>query len=121
MTDPFPPFTPDPSEWRWKFTKEAIALLEARRATMRIHSFDYEEPRTGVVLFESWAGRTKAPVEVLGQTLKMYRVRYLTSALGHRVGQRALVPKYAVVFDDATASARQGEPHVSRVSLLNPP
>lgn len=65
------------------------------------NSFDYDEPRRATVAFESWAGRTHSQVMVTGQTLKMFKVTYLDTCLGHRKGQMALVPKYAVRLEDA--------------------
>ena len=60
-----------------------------------------EEPiGRGTVAFESWAGRTNVPVEILGETPKRYRVRWLETALSHTQGSVSLVPKYAVCLSE---------------------
>jgi hypothetical protein len=59
--------------------------------------------RRGRVHVESWAGRGTIPVLVLEATPKRYRVRWLESKLGKTEGARALVPRYAVTFDQEEA------------------
>lgn len=48
------------------------------------------------VQFDSWAGRTKVRVEIIGATPKRYRVRFLEDCIKYKKGVIALVPKYSV-------------------------
>lgn len=67
--------------------------------------------RRGVLLADGWGGRQRQAVIIEGETPKRYRVRAVGDALrlpsrgqGVRIILRsgtALVPKYAVVFDEA--------------------
>lgn len=62
-------------------------------------------PREAVVVYDSWAGRTEEPVEVIGETPKRYRVRFRRAGFvggnrAHAVGDIGLVPKYAVRFKE---------------------
>lgn len=59
------------------------------------------------LVLDTYAGRMRHPVEVIGETPKRYRVRILESGgvmlPGRRYmlcGEEVLVPKYAVRFDD---------------------
>ncbi len=70
--------------------------------------------RPAMLCLESYAGRTEQVVVVVGETPKRYRIRALEwTRLGGgsrflRVGDTALVPKYAVRFIRPTP-ARDGE------------
>lgn len=55
-------------------------------------------PRPAVVCQQSWAGYTETPVEVIGETPKRYRCRWLELSLGRGKGSVHLVPKRAVKF-----------------------
>lgn len=77
------------------------------------------EPRRGKVWFNSWAGRTSANVEIVGETPKRYRVRFLEPKSGSGMwacrsaaspGDVRLVPKQSVTFDppEHTAWYMQG-------------
>lgn len=57
---------------------------------------------TGIVAFNSWAGRTEWPCYVLRETPKRFEVMFWRSA------HRQLVPKYAVRFDDPKKAAEYG-------------
>lgn len=62
--------------------------------------------RAAHVHLDSWAGRSRVPVQVVGETAKRYRVVWQQSALRWREGQVSLVPKEAVTFDDAPAGEK---------------
>jgi len=56
---------------------------------------------TAVLVLDSWAGRERIPVEIVGETPKRYRVKLLAACLlpsRRRVeaGAVVLVPRYAV-------------------------
>ncbi len=57
---------------------------------------------TGLLLMDSYAGRTCTPVEIVGETPKRYRIRAIedTKLAGRNrwlaAGETALVPKHAV-------------------------
>lgn len=59
---------------------------------------------THVLLIDSWAGRSRHPVEIVGETPKKYRVKLLEKARlpGKRCesGDIVLVPKTAVKLVD---------------------
>jgi len=57
---------------------------------------------TAIVATNSWAGRVEWPCYVLKETKKRYEVMYFRSA------HTALVPKYAVRFDDDSEAKRYG-------------
>lgn len=63
-----------------------------------------DQSRQGFVHLDGWAGRTKQPVEVIGETPKRYRVKAIGKVhLAGRCrvlldGETALVPKYAISF-----------------------
>ena len=56
---------------------------------------------TAVLVLDSWAGRERIPVEVVGETRTRYRVRLMQNCRlpgrkWHDAGEVILVPKYAV-------------------------
>jgi hypothetical protein len=51
------------------------------------------------VHLDSWAGRTKHPVEVLGRTKRGYKVRLLERAFRHGEGKVLYPPAWAVTFE----------------------
>jgi hypothetical protein len=61
------------------------------------------EARKGWVHFDGWAGRSKHPVEILGECRRKgkehYRVRLLESAYRHAAGKILYPPKSAVTFE----------------------
>ena len=62
------------------------------------------------LVLDSWAGRERIPVEIVGETPKRYRVRLLADALlpSRRhcaAGDVVLVPRYAVRVDGDQAAA----------------
>ena len=54
------------------------------------------------VFQQSWAGITSSRVEVLAETPKRYRVRWLEAGVGRHRGYVSLVPKYALTFEEPT-------------------
>lgn len=63
-----------------------------------------EQTMAAYLVLDSWAGRERIPVEVVGETPKRYRVRLLADALlpsrRHvKAGETVLVPRYAVKQD----------------------
>lgn len=69
----------------------------------------YEEPKPGRLCLDGWAGRSSVPVEIVGETAKRYRVRFLEATkLPHQRealrGSVMFVPKYAVVLSQTKAA-----------------
>ena len=62
------------------------------------------EMRKAWVHLDSWAGRTKHPVEILGECRRRgkehYKVRLLEQAFRHHAGKVLYPPKWAVTFED---------------------
>ena len=67
-------------------------------------------PRRGLLVIDSWAGRMRQHVEIVAETPKRYRIRAADGAKevwlpGGRIlkhgGMTALVPKHAVLLEDA--------------------
>jgi hypothetical protein len=55
--------------------------------------------RAGYLWLNSWAGRTKHRVTIIGETPKRYRIRWDDKpALQWTTGEVRLVPMYAVTF-----------------------
>jgi hypothetical protein len=67
-----------------------------------------QNPRTGRVHLQSWAGHSSHPVIILAETPKRFRVQYIEPArLPTRFRPRGaiqLVPKHAVSFDVGSAN-----------------
>lgn len=64
----------------------------------------FDPPRPATIALDSWAGRYRVSVHVIGETPKRYRVRWLEHANipARRTvapGDVTLVPKHAVRFD----------------------
>lgn len=59
------------------------------------------------LVLDSWAGRERIPVEIVGETPKRYRIKLLADALlpsrRHcKAGDIVLVPHFAVRQEEAT-------------------
>lgn len=52
------------------------------------------------VLFDSWAGRTKARVTILKQCAKRSKVRFEEQAFRRPVGHEQYVPNHAIRFGE---------------------
>jgi hypothetical protein len=61
--------------------------------------------RAATLHLNSWAGRSRHRVTVIGETAKRYRIRWDdTPALQRwQTGQVYLVPKYAITFEGKTS------------------
>jgi hypothetical protein len=62
-----------------------------------------QTPKRARLCLDGWAGRSSVAVEVIGETAKRYRVRFLeATTLPHlasaEIGDVKLVPKYSVVI-----------------------
>ncbi len=58
--------------------------------------------RPAIMHLESWAGRVRLRVTVIGETPKRYRVRFEEERTFNwcgRKGETGLVPKYAITFE----------------------
>lgn len=68
----------------------------------------YDTPRLGVLVLDTWGGRTRTPVDVIGQTSRNWRIRAIADtrlAGRNRVlpaGAVASVPKRAIVFPEVS-------------------
>ena len=64
----------------------------------------FATPRLGILVLDSWAGRTRTHVDVIGQCGRRWRIRAITDTrlAGRsrvlRAGQVATVPTGAIVF-----------------------
>lgn len=73
------------------------------------HLMTSDHPTPAYLRLDSWAGRTRTLVQVIGQTPTMFRIRAVTqTALAGRcrwlgVGEETLVPREAIVFNDQLA------------------
>lgn len=52
--------------------------------------------------YESWAGHSKIPVEIIRETLRRFKVRLLKDCMKGKAGRELYVPKYAVSRNDKT-------------------
>ena len=60
---------------------------------------------TAYLHLDTWAGRIREPVELIGETPKRYRIRLLSdirlpSRRQGRAGDEVLVPKYSISISD---------------------
>lgn len=83
--------------------------IQAAKAAGGLHGFMLDRSESllkiGTVHLEGWAWRTEIPVEIIGETPKRTRVRFLKTAYRWRAGDVALVPKHAVTTGEEARDA----------------